>query len=85
VRVIDDTNSTTFVLFDKDTTKVINKSCAELFEYHVKVNFQNLHMSINAYKKRLVYKFIYFYVFLERCLWFNTERIWCFDRQSCVV
>ncbi|XP_068503703.1 replication protein A 70 kDa DNA-binding subunit C-like [Phaseolus vulgaris] len=36
VRVNDDTNSTTFVLFDRDATTLINKSCAELFESYDK-------------------------------------------------
>ncbi|KAK8467756.1 hypothetical protein PHAVU_007G143500, partial [Phaseolus vulgaris] len=36
LRVIDETNSTTFVLFDRDATTLINKSCAELFESHDK-------------------------------------------------
>ncbi|XP_068492261.1 uncharacterized protein [Phaseolus vulgaris] len=36
LRVIDETDSTTFVLFDKDATTLINKSCAELFESHDK-------------------------------------------------
>ncbi|ESW33865.1 hypothetical protein PHAVU_001G105000 [Phaseolus vulgaris] len=36
VRVIDKTDSTTFILFDRDATTLINKSCAELFESHDK-------------------------------------------------
>ncbi|XP_068477222.1 uncharacterized protein [Phaseolus vulgaris] len=36
LRVIDETDSTTFVLFDRDATTLINKSCAELFESHDK-------------------------------------------------
>ena len=59
MRVIDDTNSTTFVLFDRDATTLINKSCAELFESHDKVNFPTVHMSIHTYKKMLVYKLIF--------------------------
>ncbi|XP_068504616.1 uncharacterized protein [Phaseolus vulgaris] len=42
VRVIDDTDSTTFVLFDRDATTLINKSCAELFESHDKINLLGL-------------------------------------------
>ncbi|XP_068485033.1 uncharacterized protein [Phaseolus vulgaris] len=37
LRVIDETDSTTFVLFDRDATTLINKSCAELFESHDKL------------------------------------------------
>ncbi|XP_068466545.1 uncharacterized protein [Phaseolus vulgaris] len=36
LRVIDETDSTTFVLFDRDATTLINKSCAESFESHDK-------------------------------------------------
>ncbi|XP_068497907.1 uncharacterized protein [Phaseolus vulgaris] len=36
LRVIDETDSTTFVLFDRDATTLINKSCTELFETHDK-------------------------------------------------
>ena len=55
VRVIDETNSTTFILFDRDVSTLINKSCAKLFESHDNVNFLNVHMSIYAYKKSLLY------------------------------
>jgi len=37
---MDDTDSTTFVLFDRDATTLVNKSCAELFDSHDKVIFQ---------------------------------------------
>jgi len=63
VRVIDDTDSTTFVLFDRDATTLINKSFAELFENRDRVKFPKMHMSIDAYKKRLVYKFIFLFLY----------------------
>jgi len=53
--VIDETDSTTFILFDRDPSTLINKSYAELFESHDKVNFSNVHMFIYTYKKSLLY------------------------------
>jgi len=37
---MDETDSTTFVLFDRDAITLINKSCAELFESNDKVIFE---------------------------------------------
>jgi len=35
--VIDDTDFTPFMLFDKEVNSLLNKSCAETFESHDKV------------------------------------------------
>jgi len=37
LRVIDDTDSTTFMLFDREASSLLSKSCAEMFESHDKV------------------------------------------------
>lgn len=47
VRVIDETNSATFVIFDRDGTMLFNKTCVELFDISQKViclfvNFSDL-------------------------------------------
>ena len=35
--IVDETNSTTFILFDREANSLLNKSCAEIFESHDKV------------------------------------------------
>jgi len=35
--MIDDTDSTTFMLFDIEASSLLSKSCAEMFESHDKV------------------------------------------------
>jgi len=42
LRVIEDTDSTTFILFDKEANSLLNKSCAEIFETHNKVILAHL-------------------------------------------
>jgi len=37
LRVIDDIDSTTFMLFDREASSLLSKSCAEMFESHDKV------------------------------------------------
>jgi len=37
LRVMDETDSTTFVLFDKDAATLLKKSCAEILESLVKI------------------------------------------------
>ncbi|ESW08073.1 hypothetical protein PHAVU_009G015800 [Phaseolus vulgaris] len=39
--VVDETNSTTFILFDREANSLLNKSCAEIFESHDKVDSRN--------------------------------------------
>ncbi|XP_027912743.1 uncharacterized protein LOC114172485 [Vigna unguiculata] len=43
IRVIDSSNSTTFVLFDRDATTLFKKTCADMLDSHDKMNsFGNL-------------------------------------------
>ncbi|QCD77262.1 hypothetical protein DEO72_LG1g884 [Vigna unguiculata] len=43
IRVIDSSDSTTFVLFDRDTTTLFKKTCADMLDAHDKMNsFGNL-------------------------------------------
>jgi len=44
LRVIDDTDSTNFMIFDKEVSFLLNKSCVEIFESHDKVIVAHLYM-----------------------------------------
>ena len=53
MRVMDETDITTFVLFDKDAATLLKKSCSEILESLEKV----MHIPF----RDIIYKYIYIY------------------------